>query len=181
MFLTRKHIWQLAAAWTKSNRLLINGIASRYLSHMGCSRQDLEGEALLVAHQILSSLFQNEKDLSHMGRYFRVVFRSHCIHMTMGVNVVVGCDIERMNVIREENPIHGDLDQEVIEAALLSLTDRQRQVARWILSQPNPASVELIGQHFGITARGVRKLVNNAIFRIENGHRRICNTVTALR
>ena len=147
---------------------------------MGCSPQDLEGEALLVAHQVLSSLVLKNKDLSNMGRYFRVVFRSRCIQMTMGVDVVGDFDVERINITREQNATHEKLDQDVIDAALLFLTDRQRQVAKWILSQPTPVSVNLIGQHFDITTRGVRKLINNAIYRIENGHRRVCRTVSAL-
>ena len=179
--MTRTEIWQLAIIWVKSNRVLIHCVAAQYSTHMGCSSQDLKGEALLVAQQVISSLFLNDKDLSHMGRYFRVVFRSRCIHMTMGVDVVEGLDIERVNIAKnDEEMLNHDLDQHVIETALLSLTKRQRQVAKWILRQDTPVSVNLIGQHFGITARGVRKLINNAIFRIKNGNHRVCKTIPAI-
>jgi len=101
--------------------------------------------------------------------------------MTMGIDVVEDLDIERINIAKnDEKMLNHDLDQHVIEAALFSLTERQRQVAKWILRQDTPVSVNLIGQQFGITARGVRKLINNAIFRIEHGHHRVCKTIPAL-
>jgi len=172
--------WSLAALWIKSNPILINCIAAQYIPHMGCSAQDLESEALLVAYLTLCNLFQNEKDLSYMGRYFRVVFRSHCIQMTMGIKVVDDIDPEKIISSYGENTLHEELDQHVIDAALTSLTTRQRQVAKWILSQPSPVNTDLVGKHFGISARGVRRLLNNAITRIENGHRNVCQTISAV-
>ncbi len=116
-----------------------------------------------------------------MGRYFRVVFRSRCIQMTMGVNLVSDLDFEQIYFAHGQIQSHQqELDQQTIDAALVSLTKRQRQVAEWILNQKTPVSVTLISQHFGITTRGVRKLINNAIIRIENGHRRVCQTVVAV-
>lgn len=180
MSLGHEHLWQLASAWTKSHRVLIRCIASPYLAHMGCNAHDLENEALLVAYQTLSSLLENNKDLALMGRYFRVVFRSRCIELTMGVAVIADGDLARFHIEQEEKVYAEELDQDVIDAALTALTARQRQVAQWILSQPTPVNVNLIGQRFGITARGVRRLLNNAIYRIENGHRRVCQTISAL-
>lgn len=179
MSLGSEHLWQLASAWITSHRVLIRCIASPYLAHMGCSARDLESEALLAAYRTLCSLLQNDKNLALMGRYFRVVFRTRCIQMTMGVAVIADCDMAHSNIVREEKVDSEELDQAVIDAAFSALTARQRQVAKWILSQPTPVSVNLIGLQFGITARGVRKLINNAIFRIENGHRRVCQTVSA--
>ena len=179
--MTHTEIWNLAIIWVKSHRVLIRCVAARYSPYMGCSAQDLESEALLVAFLTLRDLVRNNKDLSLMGRYFRVIFRSRCIHMTMGVDMVNELDTERMKAEqREERSLDPKLDQQVIEDAILSLTQRQRQVAQWILNQDTPVSVSLIGQHFGITARGVRKLINNAIIRIENEHHRVCKTVTVL-
>lgn len=177
-----KHIdtWSLASLWIKSNPVLIKCVAAKYIPHMGCSSRDLESEALLVAYQTISSLFQKEKDLSCMARYFRVVFRSRCIQMTMGIKVVGDLDPEIINVSRRDETLHQELDQDVIDAALASLTNRQRQVAKWILSQPSPVTTDLVGEHFGISTRGVRRLINDAITRIENGHRNVCRTVPAL-
>ncbi|MCP3891362.1 MAG: sigma-70 family RNA polymerase sigma factor [Desulfobulbaceae bacterium] len=172
--------WSLASLWIKSNPVLINCIAAQYIAHMGCNSQDLESEALLVAYQTLSSLRQSEKDLSNMGRYFRVVFRSHCIQMTMGINVVDGIDPEKINFTHGGDRLHQELDQHVIDTALSSLTTRQRQIAKWILNQPSPVNTDLIGEHFGISTRGVRRLINDAITRIENGHRNVCQTIGAV-
>lgn len=172
--------WSLASLWTKSNPVLIKCIAGRYIAHMGCSTQDLENEALLVAYQTISSLLQRGEDLSCMGRYFRVVFRSHCIQLTMGIRVVDNLDPAKINVTYEDDTLHQELDQDVIDAALTSLTNRQRQIAKWILSQPSPVNIDLVGKHFGMSTRGVRRLINDAITRIENGHRNVCRTVPAL-
>ena len=179
MMLGNRSMWQLAIAWTKSNRVLIRCVAAQYLPYMGCSLQDLESEALLTAYQTLAGLLQNEKDLTLMGRYFRVVFRSRCIELTMGVNVVADCDMARIYVTQDKNVADEELDPGVIEAALSALTGRQRQVAQWILNQPTPVNADMVGQQFGITARGVRRLINCAISRIENGHRRVCQNVSA--
>ncbi|WP_319548536.1 hypothetical protein [Desulfogranum marinum] len=172
--------WSLASLWIKSNPMLIKCIAAQYIPYMGCSSQDLESEALLVAYQTISSLFQSEKDLSCMARYFRVVFRSRCIQMTMGIKVVDDLDPEIINVPNEDETLPQELDQDVIDAALASLTNRQRQVAKWILSQPSPVNTDLVGEHFGISTRGVRRLINDAVTRIENGHRNVCRTIPAL-
>ncbi len=171
--------WSLASLWIKSNPVLINCIAAQYISHMGCSSQDLKSEALLVAHQTISNLLQREKDLSLMAQYFRVVFRSHCIQMTMGIKVVDGMDPEKINFCQKDKTVHQELDQHLIDIALKSLTTRQRQLAKWILKQPSPVTTDLVGEHFGITARGVRRLIQDAITRIENGHRNVCRTVPA--
>ncbi len=172
--------WSLASLWIKSNPVLIKCIAAQYIRHMGCTSQDLKSEALLIAFQTISSLLQSEKDLSYMGRYFRVVFRSRCIQMTMGIKVVEGIDPEKINFTRGGANLHQKLDQHVIDVALASLTTRQRQVAKWILSQPSPVNTNLVGEHFGISARGVRRLLNDTITRIENGHRNVCQTVGAV-
>ena len=115
-----------------------------------------------------------------MARYFRVVFRSHCIQLTMGVNIVDELNPETIKVPNGDETLHQEIDQDVIDAALASLTNRQRQVAKWILSQPSPVNTDLVGDHFGISTRGVRRLINDAITRIENGHRNVCRTVGAV-
>lgn len=178
MALEREHLWQLATVWIKSNRMLIYCVASHHIPHMGYSSQDLESEALLVAYQTLSRLVEDGKDLSLMGCYFRVVFRSRCIELTRGIKVITDCDVERITIVPEETFGDKELDKRVIDATLMSLTERQRQVAKWILSQPTPVDTSLIGKHFGITTRGVRRLINCAINRIENGHRKVCRELS---
>ncbi len=179
MVLESEQTWHLATLWVKSNRMLINCISAHYYPYMGCSSKDLEGEALLVAYQVLSGLVHQERDLSLMARYFTVVFRSRCIHMTMGI-VPVQYDVERLRVVQEEQPVQQELDQQMIEEALQLLTNRQRQVAQWILQQPTPATVTVVARHFDITGRAVRRLLSNAIYRIENGPRRVCSHIPSL-
>ena len=68
-----------------------------------------------------------------------------------------------------------DLDESVIAEALSALTDRQRLVSQWILSQPKPVSFYTIANHFGIHIQSVRMILSNTIRRIEAyGHQRIC-------
>ena len=174
MLLGNGQLWQLAIAWTRSNKVLIKCIATQYFPYMGCSAYDLQAEALLVAHQTVVTLLQKDKGLDLMGRYFRIVFRSRCIEL---MDVCVAADVDLSDVTLEELGSQNKLDQYVIESALSDLTNRQRQIAQWILTQPTPASTNMIGLKFGITARGVRKLISNAIFRIENGNQRICKSV----
>ncbi len=171
--------WTLASHWIKSNPVLIHCVAARYFPHMGCTPQDLKSEALLVAYQTISSLLQNNKDLCFMSRYFRVIFRSRCIQMTMGIRVVADLDPEKIREPEKDDTQLQGLDQDVIDAALATLTNRQRQVAGWILNQPLPVTTNLIGEHFGISTRGVRRLINDAITRIENEHRNVCRAIPA--
>ncbi len=175
-----EHIWRLAIVWTKSNSVLIKCVAANYLPYMGCSNLDLENEACLVAFQVLSELAKQKKDLSHISPYFRVVFRSRCIEMTMGVAVAAGCDIEDVRVDDDKGGIKKDLDRKVIDSAFQSLTQRQRQVAEWILNQPTPVNSNLIAHHFDISPRGARRLITNAINRIEHEHRRVCKAVAVI-
>jgi len=74
-----------------------------------------------------------------------------------------------------------DLDDSVIAEALSALTDRQRLVSLWILSQPKPVSFYTIANHFGIHTQTVRDILSNSIKRINRigsiggyGHQRIC-------
>jgi DNA-directed RNA polymerase sigma subunit (sigma70/sigma32) len=68
-----------------------------------------------------------------------------------------------------------ELDDAVIYEALSALTGRQRLVSLWILSQPKPVSFNTIANHFGIHIQSVRRILSNAIRRIEGyGNQRIC-------
>jgi DNA-directed RNA polymerase sigma subunit (sigma70/sigma32) len=68
-----------------------------------------------------------------------------------------------------------ELDDAVISVALSALTNRQRLVSLWILSQPRPVSFNAIANHFGIHIQSVRRILSNAVKRIEGyGNQRIC-------
>lgn len=169
-----KIIWQLAQSWVRSNRVLIWCIAAPYYRYMSCDSNDLSGEAQLVAYQVISRLIRN-KDLTSTSRYFRVVFRTRCLQMAAGV--AISNEIQP-NVMMEKKQFV-DLDETLIQEALLALTQRQRQIAQWILAQPEPVSFTTIAKHFGIHHQTVRELLSNSIKRIERyGHQRIRGKLT---
>lgn len=128
-------------------------------------------------YQVISVLIDQNKDLSLTSKYFRIVFRTRCIQMAAGValaneqHATVAIQKEQSQDLNE--PF--DLDESVIAEALSVLTDRQRLVSQWILSQPNPVSFNTIANHFGIHVQSVRRILSNTIRRIEGyGHQRIC-------
>jgi hypothetical protein len=144
---------------------------------MSCDSYDLAGEAQLAVYQVISVLIDQNKDLSFTGKYFRIVFRTRCIQMAAGV--ALANEQQATEAIQKEQsqdlnePF--DLDESVIAEALSALTDRQRLVSQWILSQPNPVSFNTTANHFGIHVQSVRRILSNTIRRIEGyGHQRIC-------
>jgi len=144
---------------------------------MSCDTSDLAGEAKLAVYQVISVLIEQNKDLSLTSKYFRIVFRTRCIQMAAGV-ALANEQEAAMAIQKEQSPdLNGssDLDDSVIAEALSALTDRQRLVSRWILSQPKPVSFYTIANHFGIHIQSVRRILSNAIRRIEGyGNQRIC-------
>jgi DNA-directed RNA polymerase specialized sigma subunit len=144
---------------------------------MSSDSSDLAGEAQLAAYQVISVLIDQNKDLSFTSKYFRIVFRTRCIQMAAGV--ALANEQQATEAIQKEQsqdlnePF--DLDESVIAEALSALTDRQRLVSQWILSQPNPVSFNTTANHFGIHVQSVRRILSNTIRRIEGyGHQRIC-------
>ena len=172
-----KTLWPLAQSWVHSNRVLIWCIAAPYYRYMSCDSYDLAGEAQLAVYQVISVLIDQNKDLSLTSKYFRIVFRTRCIQMAAGV-ALVNEQQATVAIQKEQSPDldePSDLDDSVIAEALSALTDRQRLVSKWILSQPKPVSFYTIANHFGIHIQSVRMILSNTIRRIESyGHQRIC-------
>jgi len=166
----KTELWFLAQTWVKSNHVLIWCIAAPYFKYMPCDLQDLENEALLTAYQVMSGLMHNDKKISLMNRYYRVVFRTRCIKLTTGM-IVTNCDIDQMPAPDQEQK-QQELDQEVIQEALQVLTNRQRQISQWILSQPRPVSTRMVAKKYGVQRRTIQAIVSNAIDRIY-GHQRV--------
>ncbi|MCJ7600398.1 MAG: hypothetical protein MUO63_02725 [Desulfobulbaceae bacterium] len=137
----------------------------------------MAGEAKLAVYQVILVLIDQNKDLSLTSKYFRIVFRTRCIQMAAGV-ALANEQQATMAIQKEQSPdLNGssDLDDSVIAEALSALTDRQRLVSLWILSQPKPVSFYTIANHFGIHIQSVRRILSNAIRRIEGyGNQRIC-------
>nr|WP_255580821.1 sigma-70 family RNA polymerase sigma factor [Desulfopila sp. IMCC35006] len=160
-----------------SNRVLIWCIAAPYYRFMSCDSSDLAGEANLAVYQAISVLIDQNKDLSLTSKYFRIVFRTRCIQMAAGV-ALANEQQATVAIQKEQSPElneSSELDDAVIVEALSALTDRQRLVSLWILSQPKPVSFYTIANHFGIHIQSVRRILSNAIRRIEGyGNQRIC-------
>jgi hypothetical protein len=147
---------------------------------MSCDSYDLAGEAQLAVYQVISVLIDQNKDLSFTSKYFRIVFRTRCIQMAAGV-ALANEQQATLAIQNEQSPDlneFSDLDDSVIAEALSALTDRQRLVSLWILSQPKPVSFYTIANHFGIHIQSVRRILSNSIRRIEGyGHQRICENL----
>ena len=175
--LNNQNIWPLAQSWVSSNRVLIWCIAAPYYRYMSCDSRDLAGEAQIAVYQVIAVLIDQNKDLSLTSRYFRTVFRTRCIQMAAGVALAkeqpatVAIQKEQCPDLNESS----QLDDAVISVALSALTGRQRLVSLWILSQPRPVSFNTIANHFGIHIQSVRRILSNAVKRIEGyGNQRIC-------
>ena len=173
----KQNIWPLAQSWVSSNRVLIWCIAAPYYRYMSCDSRDLAGEAQLAVYQVISVLIDQNKDLSLTSKYFRTVFRTRCIQMAAGV-ALANEQQATVAIQKEQSPDlneSSELDDAVIAEALSALTGRQRLVSLWILSQPRPVSFYTIANHFGIHIQSVRRILSNAIKRIEGyGNQRIC-------
>jgi len=144
---------------------------------MSSDSSDLAGEAQLAVYQVISVLIDQNKDLSLTNKYFRIVFRTRCIQMAAGV-ALANEQQATVAIQKEQSPDpneSSELDDAIISQALFALTGRQRLVSLWILSQPRPVSFYTIANHFGIHIQSVRKILSNAIRRIEGyGNQRIC-------
>jgi DNA-binding CsgD family transcriptional regulator len=146
---------------------------------MSCSTEDLEGEATLVAYQVIEILMQEGKPLSLTRGYFSTLFKEKCLQLAKGVPVVSYYDEETMSLFSENRPRTELEEEQAVRKALPVLTRRQRAVAEWILSQKKPATPKMIASHFNVTVRGVRKIINNAVKRLDNsGYQNICKSVT---
>jgi DNA-binding CsgD family transcriptional regulator len=164
--MTKADRWHLAQSWVKSNKVLIWCIAGPYYKFMSCEPHDVEGEALLAAYKVLTLLNRQQKSLSLMNPYFRVVFRTRCIGLTSGLPATE-YEIEQIPAAEWETCRQEEPDENAIRASLEVLTNRQRQISEWILAQPTPVSTTTIGNRFGIGSRTVRAILSNAIKRIE--------------
>jgi len=176
----KQNIWPLAQSWAHSNRVLIWCIAAPYYRYMSCDSSDLAGEAQLAVYQVITVLIDQNKDLSLTSKYFRIVFRTKCIQMAAGV-ALANEQHATEAIQKEQSPDlnePSDLDDSVIAEAFFALTDRQRLVSQWILSQPKPVSFYTIANHFGIRHQSVRRLLSNIIRRIEvYGNQRVCENL----
>ena len=168
--------WQKATSWVHSHRQLVNHIAAPYRQFMASDKGDIEQEAILTAFCTLTIFAEKGAGNSTFGAYFRVQFRTRCIKLAAGGIVSSESDIDQLPSTETHKKI-ADQDRVRFEQALAQMTNRQRQVAHWILSQPTPVSTSLVAEKFGIHRRTVRAIICNAVKRIERrkkrGHKKL--------
>lgn len=178
MRLGKKQIWQLAIMWVRSNTVLIRHIAYRYYPFMACTNEDVEAEAILTAYLVIERLYLSNRQLSFTAGYFHRAFKTRCIQLAKGV-AVVPCDIDRLNLVQEVHPAF--FDNQVVKEALSILTRRQRAIAQWTLEQPTPVSTSMIAHQFNLTVRGMCKIINKAVNRLECcENTRLCKSIKAV-
>ncbi len=177
LFLNKEQVWHLAITWVRSNNVLIRYIASRYYPFMSSNSEDIEAEALLCAYQTISILSRKHKSLKLTSSYFKKVFTQRCCELSKGVPLV-SCDIDYLNIANKESAIDMSEEDGTVREALSVLTRRQREVAEWTLNQQTPATQIMIANHFNVTVHAVRKIINNAIKRLEtSGYTRLCKSI----
>jgi len=168
-------IWQQAQTWVCTNKALIWCIAAPYYRYMPCDFIDLAGEAQIIAFQVISSLTDQNEDMSKIAPYFRVVYRTRCIQLAAGVPNVA--DLVPAEVVAMEQEQSIDLDESIIKQALLTLTRRQRQISMWILEQPQPVSIAAIARHFGVHRQNIDRILSASIQRIKNNKNQSVNDI----
>ena len=161
-----EHQWRAAISWIQSNSTLVRSIAAPYNRYMASGDKDVEQEAVLTAFSTLTILAKKGEHSSRFGAYFRVLFRTRCIKMATGGMVTDLDDIDQILTIPSELKNY-EPDCKIIEQALQKMSNRQRQISRWVLNQPHPVSTAIIARQFGIQRRAVRYLLCNAIRQVK--------------
>lgn len=176
-----KHQWKTAINWVQSNHTLVDCIAGPYCRYMASGPEDIEHEAILAAFCTLATLAKKGLPSSKFGSYFRVQFRTRCIKMASGG---IGSNFKNIDQIPSTSSLQEfeKIDHEVIQQALQKMSNRQRQISKWILTQATPVSTNLIAEEFDICGRTVRNIVCNAIKRVEangkhNANTKVCRSI----
>lgn len=164
---SKEEQWRAARSWVAANRSMVRAIAARYRRFMASDQDDIIQEAVIVAYQVLNTLARKNVPASRYGAYFRTMFQTRCIRLAAGGRITSIFNLDQIPVITP-NPDYRETDQETIETALEAMTDRQRQVFRWILEQPEQiSSATAVAKKFGIKNRSARKLIHNGIKRVK--------------
>jgi len=184
MVLEKEHIWQLAIMWVRSNSVLIRYVASKHYPFMSCTRDDLNGEALLTAFQIIDWLISHEKTLNLTTGLFQTAFKNRCIQLSKGKSQeLLAVDTRGLASEGKSTPDYKQIDLKAVSNALSTLTKRQRVIAQWTLNQPRPVQLSMIAKHFAIPASNIHDIIDRAVKRIEenreHGHHRLCKEIAA--
>jgi len=164
--LTSEETWKISMQWVAANRKLVRQIASPYFRFMVGDYEDLYQEATIAVFKaFLSSRKKGTPEL--LQPFFRVIFKTSCMKMASGIQTV-HC-LEDYFLPRPEQPEkRQDPDDKAIEQALTKITNRQREICRWLLQQPTPVNTPSIAVKFKVTTRQACRLVASSVAKIES-------------
>lgn len=162
--LTTQETWETALRWVVANRKLVHQIGSPYIRHMSADSNDLFQEATIAAFKTLV-VVQKKGKASQFVPFFRVIFKTSCIKLASGIQTVD--NIDDYHIPSPEQPEdETNLEPSRIEAALQTVSKRQREICLWLLQQPAPVSTPDLARQFKVSRRQACRLISNSIQRI---------------
>ena len=167
---TDKKYWEEAQKWVSSHKKLIHQAASPYFRHMAADSEDLQQEAVVAAYFALCEIKRKNKPDQFM-QFFRVIFKTNCIKLSSGIQTVNTLEDHHLPFSTTQLDDYWDLTEPGdprIDDALSKLSERQREICRWLLSQPLPATAPDIAKRFNISCRHAFRIISHTIDKIQN-------------
>ena len=163
---TDQETWLKARRWVTENMRLIHWIANPYRNHMAADEDDLLQEATMAAFQALTTA-EKKQAAQRFVAFFRVIFKTRCLRLASGIQTVQpvndvlldACALEAAPPLPEHLPID-------IDAALRGLSQREREICRWILNQERPVNMHQAAEHFHLSRRHFSRLLHNILYQL---------------
>ena len=163
---TDQETWLKARRWVTENMRLIHWIANPYRNHMAADEDDLLQEATMAAFQALTTA-EKKQAAQRFVPFFRVIFKTRCLRLASGIQTVQpandvlldACTLEAAPPLPEPLPIE-------IDAALRGLSQREREICRWILNQERPVNMHQAAEHFHLSRRHFSRLLHNILYQL---------------
>ena len=160
---TDQETWLTARRWVTENMRLIHWIANPYRNHMAADEDDLLQEATLAAFQALTTA-EKKQAAQRFVPFFRVIFKTRCLRLASGIQTVQpandvlldACTLEAAPPLPEPLPIE-------IDAALRGLSQREREICRWILNQERPVNINQAAEYFHLSRRHISRLLHKGL------------------
>ena len=163
---TDEATWLQARQWVAANMRLVHWIADTYRIFMAADEDDLLQEATLAAFQALTTA-EKKQAAQRFVPFFRVIFKTRCLRLASGIQTVQpandvlldACALEAAPPLPEHLPID-------IDAALRGLSQREREICRWILNQERPVNMHQAAEHFHLSRRHFSRLLHNILYQL---------------
>ena len=163
---TDQETWLTARRWVTENMRLIHWIANPYRNHMAADEDDLLQEATMGAVQALSTA-ENKQAAQRFVPFFRVIFKTRCLRLASGIQTVQPANDVLLDACTPEAapppPEHLPIE---IDAALRGLSEREREICRWILNQERPVNMHQAAEHFHLSRRHFSRLLHNILYQL---------------